>query len=132
MPRMLCTTRMPSAALALEKAQVLGSAITDGAGWDVPARLSLCARGQAKLYGTVGRDDATTMIDVVSGGFGSPCQRTSAAATAPTHLSRVVWVGEARAPSGQRIRYAVNGLSDYLRGFHNSTTIVTITECNNS
>ena len=126
MPRMLCTTRMPSAALALEKAQVLGSAITDGAGWDVPA-------GQAKLYGTVGRDDATTMIDVVSGGFGSPCQRTSAAATAPTHLSRVVWVGEARAPSGnERIRYAVNGLSDYLRGFHNSTTIVTITECNNS
>ena len=98
MPRMLCTTRMPSAALALEKAQVLGSAITDGAGWDVPARLSLCARGQAKLYGTVGRDDATTMIDVVSGGFGSPCQRTSAAATAPTHLSRVACGSERLAP----------------------------------
>ena len=70
------------------------------------------------------------MIDVVSGGFGSPCQRTSAAATAPTHLLRV-WVGDGRgsAPSG---KYPVNGLSDYLRGFHNSTTIVTTTECNNS
>ena len=55
------------------------------------------------------------MIDVVSGGFGSPCQRTSAAATAPTHLSRMlsvsrVWVGDGRgsAPSG---KYPVNGLS---------------------
>ena len=45
MPRMLCTTRMPSAALALEKAQVLGSAITDG------AQAGTCPRGYRFVRG---------------------------------------------------------------------------------